>query len=306
MVELSGKNVIVTGGAGFIGSNLVEELCKKNKVLVIDNLHTGSTKNLEFAMKSGNVTFKKMDFGEIKNAEFNADIVFHLGMYSSSPMYRKNPKLLGEVTSGMVNMLEYIRERDIPLVFASTSSIYAGLKPPFKESDEYKVTDYYTEGRIFGERASKLYNIMYGCNIAAMRFFSVYGYHEEAKKNYANIITQFMWEMKKDRPAIIYGDGTQKRDFVFVTDVVDAVIRASEVKGFDIFNVGTGKSYSFNEIVATLNRKMGKSIKPEYVKQPANVLFAVETLADVSKSKRVLGFDAKINLESGISLLLKD
>ena len=220
-------------GAGFIGSNLVEALCKNNEVCVIDNLHTGSKANLNAAMKSGNVVFKEMDSKNIEDAKFDADVVFHLGMYSSSPMYRKDPHLLSEVTSSMVNVLEYIRNRKIPLVFASTSSIYNELKPPHREDMQYKITDYYTEGRIFGERVSELYNKLYGCNVAAMRFFSVYGYHEEAKKGYANLVSQFMWSIQKDVSPIVYGDGTQRRDFVFVTDVVDALI-----KGLNSINIG--------------------------------------------------------------------
>ncbi len=306
MAEIRGKKIIVTGGAGFIGSNLVERLSNNNKVLVIDNLHTGSALNLKGAMKTGNVKFKRMDSGAISDAGFDADVVFHLGMYSSSPMYRKDPQLLGKVTSGMVNILEYIRHKEIPLVFASTSSIYNEIKPPHREDAQYHVTDYYTEGRIFCERASALYNRMHGCNIAAMRFFSVYGYHEEAKKGYANIVTQFMWEMQKGHRPIVYGDGSQRRDFVFVTDVVEALVRASRVRGFGIFNVGAGKSYSFNQVVSILNSKMGKKIKPKYVEVPVKNMFAVETLADTSKASKVLGFRAGISLEEGISLLLRE
>ncbi len=303
-MELTNKKIIVTGGAGFIGSNLVENLSKKNKVLVIDNLHTGSKRNLECAMESGNVTFKHADSGDMGKLNFDADIVFHLGMYSASPMYKKNPELLGEVTDEMIKVLEYIRKKDIPLVFASTSSIYNGVKPPHREDAKYIVSDYYTEGRIFAERASELYNKLYGCNIAAMRFFSVYGYHEEAKKGYANLITQFMWDMKKNKSPVIYGDGTQKRDFVFVTDVVDAVTKASKIKGFEVFNVGTGRNYTLNQMVALLNKKLGKKIKPKYIKMPVKN-YVAETLADPSKARRMLGFNAKINLDKGLSLLLK-
>ena len=302
-MDIRNKKIIVTGGAGFIGSNLVERLCRDNKVLVIDNLHTGSERNLEAAMKSGNVTFKKAGSGEVLGLDFDADVVFHLGMYSASPMYRKNPSLLGEVAKDMINVLEYVRARKIPMVFASTSSIYNGLKPPHREDMRYDVTDYYTEGRIFCERASELYSKLYGCDIAAMRFFSVYGWHEDAKKGYANLVTQFMWAMKKNKGPVIYGDGSQRRDFVFVEDVVEALISASSIKGFDIFNVGMGKNYSLNELVSILNRAMGSNIRPEYVKMPISN-YVAETLADTGKAEKQLGFRAKIDLEKGISLLL--
>lgn len=303
MVELRGKKIIVTGGAGFIGSTLIDRLCKDNQVLAVDNMHTGSRSNLSVALRSGNVLLKNANSGDISRFRFDADIVYHLGIYSSTPMYKKNPELLGEVTSEMVKVLEYIREHKIPLVFASTSSIYSGVKPPHREDANYKVTDYYTEGRVFGERISKLYNNLYGSDVAAMRFFSVYGPKEGAKREYANLISQFLWLMEKGKRPVIYGDGTQRRDFVFVDDVVDALVRASVMRGFDIYNVGTGKSYTLNKVVELLNRKLGKEIKPEYIKMPISN-YVRETLADTSKSERLLGFKSKITLEQGIEMLI--
>ena len=163
--------------------------------------------------------------------------------------------------------------------------------------------DYYTEGRIFCERISELYNILYGVNVAAMRFFSVYGQHEEAKKEYANLVSQFMWDIRKGRRPIIYGDGSQRRDFVFVSDVVDALIKASKIKGFEVFNIGTGKSYTFNAMVSMLNSKMKKNIKPKYIKMPVKN-YVNETLADTRKSQNILDFRARISLNKGIGLLL--
>lgn len=304
MENIKGKSIIVTGGAGFIGSNLVERLAKENKVYVIDNLHTGTVKNLEAAQKTGNVQFIEDDIKNISKHDINADIIFHLGMYSASPMYRKNPNLLNEVVEGMINLLEYAKKHGTTIVFASTSSIYNGVKPPHREDIVPPVTDYYTEGRISAERLSQLYARLFGVNVAAMRFFSVYGRHEEAKKEYANLVTQFMWAMKKGEQPVIYGDGSQKRDLVFVDDVVEALIRASAIKGFDIFNVGTGKNYSLNELVEKLNKALHTSIKAKYVKIPVSN-YVMETLADPSKAERVIGFKAKINLDQGISMLIE-
>jgi UDP-glucose 4-epimerase len=300
-MRLRGKEIIVTGGAGFIGSNLVEELSKENKVYVIDNMHTGSEENLKEAMKTGNVTLIKDDVKNIRNHKINAEIVFHLGIYSSSPMYRQNPLLVGEAINGMISVLEYAKENNATVVFASTSSIYNGLKPPHKEDMLPIVTDYYTEARISCERISELYSKLHSLNVAAMRFFSVYGKHDERKKEYANLITQFTLAIKQNKQPIIYGDGNQKRDFVHVSDVVEALILATKTKGFEIFNVGTGKNYSLNEIVEKINNQLGKDIKPKYV--PLQIKnYVIETLADTRKSEEKLGFKAKINIDKGIEM----
>ena len=302
MTEIENKNIIVTGGAGFIGSNLVERLCKNNKVLVIDTLMTGSEENLKEARKSGNVSFKKDDSKNIARHGFKADIVFHLGMYSASPMYKEKPTRVAEVVDGMINVLEYARSNNSQVVFASTSSIYNGVPPPHKENVYPKVTDYYTEGRVGAERMSELYAKLYGVNTAAMRFFSVYGYHEEAKVGYANLVTQFLWAMKKGEQPVVYGDGSQRRDFVFVTDVVEAMVKASVVKGFDVFNVGTGKNYSLNEMAEKLNKALGTKIAPKSIKMPVSN-YVMETLADTTKAEKVLGFRAQVSLDDGIKKL---
>lgn len=288
---------LVTGGAGFIGSNLVSELSKSGSVLVVDNLHTGSESNLE--LNGNTVTFQKGDSKNVGDLNVNPEKIFHLGIYSASPMYRENPMLVGEVINGMIGVLELAKKTGSNVVFASTSSIYNGVEPPHKEDITPGVTDYYTEARIGAERVSELYSKLFGVNVAAMRFFSVYGYHEEAKKGYANLATQFLNSIMKDEKPVIYGDGTQRRDFVFVTDVVDALIRASGIKGYDVFNVGYGKNYSLLELVDKLNSILGKNIEPEFIEMPVKN-YVMETLADTTKAEKVLGFKARVTLEDGL------
>ncbi|EQD37766.1 NAD-dependent epimerase/dehydratase, partial [mine drainage metagenome] len=239
---MTNPSIIVTGGAGFIGSNLVEALSKDNSVIVLDNLHTGSRDNISGLEKSG-VQFLKKDAKNIGEIKDKVSCIYHLGFYSASPMYRENPHLVAEVIDGMISVLELARKNDCPVVFSSTSSIYNGIKPPHREDVIPGVTDYYTEGRIEAERLSELYCKLYGMNVSAMRFFSVYGYHEDSKHDYANLATQFMKAMIKNEQPVIYGDGTQRRDFVFVTDVVDALLKASNSKGFEVYNVGSGVNY---------------------------------------------------------------
>ena len=299
---MKGLSILVTGGAGFIGSNLVEALAKDNSVTVLDNFHTGSMDNLAGALKGGDVEVIRMDVKDVRSLNKRFDLVYHLGIYSSAPMYREDPGLVGEVIDGMVAVLEYCRSRGSTLVFASTSSIYSGLQPPHREDMVPRVTDFYTEARISAERLANLYAVLYGVNSAAMRFFSVYGYHEGAKGRYANLVTQFLLSMKRGEAPVVYGDGSQRRDFTFVTDVVDALLRASSVKGFAPYNVGTGVSYTINDMIDRLNRALGTAIRAKYVPMPvAN--YVMETLADTGKAEKELGFRARVSLDEGIARL---
>ena len=295
------KKILVTGGAGFIGSNLVEALYKENEVTVLDNLHTGKRSNLENAIKGG-AKFVEGDAKNIKSIKGDFDFVFHLGIYSASPMYRDNPNLVGEVVQGITEVLEYCKEASIPLVFASTSSIYNGIAPPHKENVIPGVTDYYTEARIACERMSELYFKLHNVKVAAMRFFSVYGYNDIGKGKFANLVTQFMDSLLKGEQPIVYGNGEQKRDFIFVSDVVNALLRASTIKGFGIYNVGTGKNYTLNEAVSKLQSVTGKKIAPKYIEMPVKN-YVMTTLADTTKAKEEIGFAARVSLDEGIRLL---
>ena len=304
MVDLENKKIIITGGTGFIGSNLVDRLSEKNDVLVIDNFHTGDKSNIGSLINNKKVTLKEMDVKDIQKLDFKADYVFHMGIYSASPMYRKDPFLVSEVISGMIAVMEYAKKNKSKVVFASTSSIYNGIEPPHKENIIPKVTDYYTEARIAMERISELYSKLENVDVQAIRFFSVYGPHEEAKKNYANLVTQFYWNIKNKESPVIYGDGTQRRDFIHVNDLVEIIIRASQLKGFNVINGGTGKNYSLNEMLVLLNKQLGSNVKATFIKMPISN-YVMETLADTTILKEKLSYTPKIDLVEGIKLITK-
>jgi UDP-glucose 4-epimerase len=296
--------VLVTGALGFIGSNLALRLVKDgHEVLALDNMHTGSESNLE-AVK-GRVRMVRMSSGEIHKMNEKFDAILHQGIYSSSPMYKENPLLTAKVLEEWISILEYVRKNDgCRLVFASSSSIYNGQPPPHREDMEVKVTDYYTEGRYAMERMARLYGDLYSIGSVGLRYFSVYGPNERSKGRYANLITQFLWDIRAGREPLVLGDGTQSRDFIYVDDVVEANLLALEHSRHDIFNVGTGKSATLNQILETLNRKLGTSIRPKY--EPNRIKNYVQhTLADTSKSKGILGFEAKVSLEDGIDRLIR-
>jgi UDP-glucose 4-epimerase len=291
---------LVTGGAGFIGSNLVETLVDSCEVTVLDNFHTGSTKNLEGV--SGEIEVINGSCNDCLSMGLRPEVIYHLGIASSSPMYKKDPMLVGAAINGMVAVMELAKQCGCEkVVFASSSSLYNGVPAPHREDAAIPVTDYYTEARLAIERVAELYHSLYGIKYAGMRFFSVYGPHEEAKKQYANMVTQFLWSMREGRAPVIFGDGTQTRDFTYVKDVVDALILASK-RGMGIFNVGTGKSYSFNYVVDLLNEKLGMNLRPEYKANPIKN-YVMHTQADTSRMK-ALGFMARYSLEDGINAIL--
>jgi len=303
-MKVENSKALITGGAGFIGSNLVEKLVEKGtEVTILDNLTTGSKKNLEGV--NNQIDFIEASCSEISNLDFeDLDFIFHLGIPSSSPIYKENPSLVGRAISEFTEVMELVKETSSKLIYASSSSVYGRCDPPHREEMKVEPFDYYTEARLTMERLAKVYHELHSVNSVGLRFFSVYGPHERAKGEFANIISQFYWKMKEDERPVIYGDGEQARDFTHVTDVVDALLSAAEKNlGCEVVNIGTGKKTTFNKVVDMLNEKLGKSIKPKYVKNPIeNYVF--ETLADLSKAEELLDYEPTVELDEGIGMML--
>jgi len=295
-------STLVTGGAGFIGSNLVEELLAAGEeVVILDNMHTGSPTNLE-GLK-GRLKLIKASCNELPEMDIHPEKIYHLGIPSSSPMYKKDPYLVGEALNGFTAVFELTRKSGARVVYASSSSLYNGLLPPHREDMTIQVTDYYTEARLAMERMAELYKRLFDVSSVGMRFFSVYGPKEKSKKQYANMVTQFLWEMQDGKTPLIFGDGSQTRDLTYVKDVVRALQLAMKSDYHGILNVGTGKAYSFNEVIEILNRKLGSNLRPKYTVNPIKN-YVTHTLADTSKAEREIGFKARSSLEAGIDTIV--
>jgi len=220
-------------------------------------------------------------------------------------MYKGDPFLVGSAINDSIAVFELAKKTGAKVVYASTSSLYNGMQPPHREDMPVLVTDYYTEARLAIERMAELYKQQYDVNSVGLRFFSVYGPKEEAKKQYANMISQFLWTMIKGESPIIFGDGSQTRDFVYVKDVVKALKLAMNSNYQGILNAGTGKAHSFNEIVALINKKIETDIKSTYVDNPIKN-YVKDTLADTTKSQSKIGFKSSYSIDQGIDELLKD
>ncbi|MDD2756516.1 MAG: GDP-mannose 4,6-dehydratase [Methanothrix sp.] len=296
-------STLITGGAGFIGSNLVEELLKSGEeIVVLDNMHTGSPNNLKGLQ--GKLKLIQASCNDLREMDLHPEKIYHLGIPSSSPMYKKNPYLVGEALNGFTAVFELARRTGARVVYASSSSLYNGLLPPHREDMTIQVTDYYTEARLAMERMAELYKRLYNVDSVGMRFFSVYGPKETAKKQYANMVTQFLWEMQDGKAPLIFGDGLQTRDFTYVKDLTRALQLAMKSDYHGILNVGTGKAHTFNQTVDILNKNMGLSLMPSFVENPIKN-YVQHTLSDTTKMEKVLGFKASFNLEEGVKELLK-
>jgi len=296
-------STLITGGAGFIGSNLVEELLKAGEeIVVLDNMHTGSLSNLD-GLQDG-LKLIQASCNDLPNMDLHPEKIYHLGIPSSSPMYKKNPYLVGEALNGFTAVFELARRTGARVVYASSSSLYNGLLPPHREDMTILVADYYTEARLAMERMAELYRQLYNVDSVGMRFFSVYGPKETAKKQYANMVTQFLWEMQDGKAPLIFGDGLQTRDFTYVKDLIRALLLAMKSDYHGILNVGTGKAYTFNQTVEILNKNMQLTLKPKFVENPIKN-YVAHTLSDTTKMEKVLGFKARYNLEEGVKELLK-
>ncbi|MEM3555722.1 MAG: SDR family NAD(P)-dependent oxidoreductase [Candidatus Micrarchaeia archaeon] len=301
--------MLVTGGAGFIGSNIAKKLVELgNEVTAVDNLSLGRKENL----KGLKLKFYKIDLRDEKavDALFRKgkfDYVFHEAAASSAPMFDNDPRNATDVNvRGFMNVMQGAKETGVErVIYASTSSIYHDLTPPHIESMLVTPKSFYTISKYFTELCAKQYLDEHGVESIGMRYFSVYGPNELHKGKYANIISQFLWVMRRGGKPVIYGDGKQGRDFTYVDDVVDANLKAMKTgKPGEVYNIGTGRITTFNEVVELLNKFLKKRIKPEYVPNPIHNYVPL-TGASVEKARRELGFVARYSLEDGVRKLVE-
>jgi UDP-glucose 4-epimerase len=285
---------LVTGGAGFIGHNLVERLRKDGHgVIICDNLSTGHEPFLDWHHKDiYGIPSAHNSYSILRNP----DGIFHLGIPSSTSIYEENPV---ETTSGVVKdftwLMEYCKELRVRLVYASTSNLYNGNPIPWKEQMSIWPNTYYTVARKLVEELASFYYNAYDIKTVGLRFCSVYGPGEEHKpSNFRNVITQMMTSRLNKGTFVIYGDGSQTRDSVHVDDVVEALVLAMEKKEVQgVFNVGTGSNKTFSE--------MSKLIKVDTVYTGKfSKGYVKEQLVDIKWTEEILGFKAKVSLEEGL------
>lgn len=297
---------LITGGAGFIGSHLVEKLLEQgHEVKVIDNFVVGKTKNLP--MGHPNLQVHLMDILEKSGSLFQGiDIVYHLAALTRPQESILDPFNTNKVNvDGTLRVLLNCRDAKVKrLVFISTTGIYGQAEHlPTSEIEPAKPMSPYTLSKLIGEQYCQLFSMLYEREINIIRPFNVYGIRQSPNGGYAAAVPKFIDMLSKGERPFITGDGRQARDFVYVDDVVDLIIKAGESKKFgEVFNAGSGVSTSINRLYEIVSSVMGKSVRPKYVKP---VFEPRKTLGDIAKGKRVLNWEPKVSLERGIKLTVK-
>ena len=321
---LSKKNVwLVTGAAGFIGSNLVECLLKNNqKVIGIDNLSTGTQSNLDFlidlaANKNDNFDFKKVDImsENIPEGVFEGvDYVLHQAALGSVPRSIKDPiSSCNSNVSGFVNMMKKSLDSDIKsFVFASSSSVYGDVQALVKKEDNVgEPLSPYALTKKINEQYSTMFYKTNGFKSIGLRYFNVFGPRQNPDGAYSAVIPKWIKKMINNEPIEIYGDGETSRDFCFIENVINANLLAAiktESLNNDFFNVAYGETTTLNELFEILKDCLA-SQGVVYTKKPTYCSFrqgdVKHSLADLEKSKSKLGYDGEISLRDGIKSTVK-
>lgn len=298
------SKILVTGGCGFIGSNFCNLMVKKgHDVTAFDDLSLGVQSNLVSGVK-----FVKGDVknrAELENAGMDFEYIIHLAASSSAPMFEDGLRNAMENNiMGHLDVLNFARDiKAKKVLFASTSSIYGNNPTPLTEDQFVVPPNFYSVTKHSQESMSRVYSKKYNLEIIAFRFMSVYGLNEGHKKVFANVLSQFIWGMANDKPAILYGDGKQERDFTNVRDICQGIELAMNTEkryGFNIFNIGTATAVNLIDLVTLINKVMGKNVTPQCIENPIKSGYIKTQLAGIDKISTELGFKPSVSLEEGI------
>jgi nucleoside-diphosphate-sugar epimerase len=308
------ERFLVTGGAGFIGSHIVEALVERgNRVRILDNFSTGKEENL------GNITQQhnnpiEIIKGDLRNEDVvkeaieGIDYVFHLAALPSVSRSVEDPVGCSEINIiGTLNVLNASKNSNVKRVVYSSSSSAYGDSPelPKKETMEANPLSPYAVSKLAGETYCRVFTNIYGLETVSLRYFNVFGPRQDPDSEYAAVIPKFIKMMIKHSQPTIFGDGEQTRDFTYVRNVVDANLRAMETKGVEgeVFNIACGEKITINQLIKELGMILDNHVKPLYFEARKGDI--KDSLADVSKAKEVLGYDPEIRLKEGLESTIR-
>jgi UDP-glucose 4-epimerase len=304
------ETYLVTGGAGFIGSHLVEALVHQGRcVRVLDDFSTGLRANLAHSDSSaveiidGDVA----DAAAVGRAVGGVGVAFHLAALASVQRSIEAPVDTHRVCAGgTLNVLDAARRVGVRrVVYAASSSAYGIPAGDVQtESDPLSPLSPYAAAKLAGEMYAQSFTAAFGLETVRLRFFNIFGPRQRADSPYSGVIALFAAALSAGRTPTIFGDGLQTRDFTFVTDVVQALMRAAETPSISgrVYNIGTGRGTSVLDLVAALNRQLGTNIEPRHA--PARAGDVRHSCADISRARRELGYEPKVTFEEGLSKTL--
>ncbi|RPE37936.1 UDP-glucose 4-epimerase [Streptomyces sp. Ag109_O5-1] len=314
MSSVRGKKILVTGGAGTIGSNLVDLLAEggAREIVVLDNFVRGRRANLAQALPSGAVEIVEGDVRDadtVRKVTEGADLVFHLAAIRITQC-AEEPRLANEVlVDGTFNVLEAAAAAGVAKVVASSSASVYGMAEVFPTTERhhpYNNDTFYGAAKAFNEGMLRSFHAMYGLDYVALRYFNVYGPRMDIHGLYTEVLIRWMERIEAGEPPLILGDGTQTMDFVDVRDIARANVLAAESDLTDeVFNIASGTETSLKELAEGLLEAMGaEGLEPEH--GPARTVNAVvRRLADTSQAAERLGFTAEIDLRTGLRDLVE-
>lgn len=303
---------LVTGGAGFIGSNLVEVLLNRGHIVrVLDDISQGKQENVEMFLGNENYTFIQGDIRDLKTcleATKGIDYVLHQAAWGSVPRSIEMPLLYEEINiQGTLNMLEASRQNDVKkFVYASSSSVY-GDEPnlPKKEGREGNLLSPYALTKMTNEKYAKLYTDLYGLDTYGLRYFNVFGRRQDPEGAYAAVIPKFIKQLLNDEQPTINGNGKQSRDFTYIENVIEANLKAlkapSDVAG-EAFNIAYGGREYLIDVYHALTKALGKDIEPIFGPERAGDI--KHSNADISKAQEMIGYDPDWSFERGIEVAI--
>jgi UDP-glucose 4-epimerase len=313
MTDLHGARVVVTGGAGFIGSAIVDQLLEQDvsEIVVLDNFVRGRMSNLDRALRSGRVTIHDGDIADrdlLTRLLADVDVVFHQAAIRITQC-ASEPRLALEVmVDGTFNVLEAAVEAGVGKVVAASSASVYGLAEAFPTTEQHHGYDnrtIYGAAKMFNEGLLRSFHEMYGLDYVALRYFNAYGPRMDIHGVYTEVLVRWMDRIADGQPPLILGDGSQTMDFVFVDDIARANLLAATSDATDeVVNVASGTETSLRELADALLEVMGSDLVPEHGPE-RSVNPVRRRLADTRKATRLLGFEAQVPLRDGLERLVR-
>ncbi len=289
--------VLVTGGAGFIGSNLALALQENgHRVTVLDNFSSGDFRNLNGFL--GDVIAKDIGESCLEKDVPDVEVIFHQASITDTTLADQRRMIYSNV-EGFRHVLQFASERKLPLIYASSAGVYGDGKIPMKEGQTLRPLNAYAFSKCIIDNIAKESMGRAGFVLVGLRYFNVYGPHEAFKAKSASMIYQLAQQMKAGKRPRIFKFGEQQRDHIYVKDVIDANLKAMEAKRSGIVNIGTGIATSFNRLVELLNQALETDLKPDYFDNPYQSAYQDYTQADTRAAEKLLGFQTRFSIEEG-------